>query len=264
MNKSIYKVTAMDCSAEEQMVRMQLEPLPQVERLDFDLPARQLTVYHRDVVTPVTQALHQLKLGDQLLTTETAELPAVDDDSAQQKKILWWVLGINAGFFLVEMVFGLISGSMGLIADSLDMLADAFVYALSLLAVGAVAARKKQIAGYSGYIQIGLAVLGFVEVLRRFIGYGEVPDFKVMIIVASLALVGNAVCLWLIQKTKRGEAHMEASYIFTSNDIIINFGVILSGVLVYLTATRWPDLVVGSIVFAVVLRGAFRILKLAK
>ena len=144
------------------------------------------------------------------------------------------------------------------------MLADAFVYALSLLAVGAVAARKKQIAGYSGYIQIGLAVLGFVEVLRRFIGYGEVPDFKVMIIVASLALVGNAVCLWLIQKTKRGEAHMEASYIFTSNDIIINFGVILSGVLVYLSATSWPDLIVGSIVFAVVLRGAFRILQLAK
>jgi Co/Zn/Cd efflux system component len=85
-----------------------------------------------------------------------------------------------------------------------------------------------------------------------------------MIIVASLALVGNAVCLWLIQKTKRGEAHMEASYIFTSNDIIINFGVIVSGVLVYLTATRWPDLIVGSIVFAVVLRGAFRILKLSK
>ncbi len=264
MNKSIYKVTAMNCSTEEQMVRMQLEPLPQVERLDFDLPARQLTVYHSDVVTPVTEALHQLKLGDQLLTTEAAELPAVDDDSAQQKRILWWVLGINAGFFLVEMVFGLISGSMGLIADSLDMLADAFVYALSLLAVGAVAARKKQIAGYSGYIQIGLAVIGFAEVIRRFVGYGEVPDFKVMIIVASLALVGNAVCLWLIQKTKRGEAHMEASYIFTSNDIIINFGVILSGVLVYLTATRWPDLIVGSIVFAVVLRGAFRILKLSK
>ncbi|MGB3546241.1 MAG: cation diffusion facilitator family transporter [Saprospiraceae bacterium] len=264
MNKSIYKVTAMNCSTEEQMVRMQLEPLPQVERLDFDLPARQLTVYHSDEVTPVTKALHQLKLGDQLLTTEAAELPAVDNDSAQQKRILWWVLGINAGFFLVEMVFGLISGSMGLIADSLDMLADAFVYALSLLAVGAVAARKKQIAGYSGYIQIGLAVIGFAEVIRRFVGYGEVPDFKVMIIVASLALVGNAVCLWLIQKTKRGEAHMEASYIFTSNDIIINFGVILSGVLVYLTATRWPDLIVGSIVFAVVLRGAFRILKLSK
>ncbi len=264
MNKSIYKVTAMDCSAEEQMVRMQLEPLHQVERLDFDLPARQLTVYHRGEAESVTEALHALRLSDQLLTTEVSELPVMDSDHAQQKRILWWVLGINAGFFILEMTFGLLSGSMGLVADSLDMLADAFVYALSLWAVGAVVSRKKRIAGYSGYIQMGLAIMGFAEVLRRFIGYGEIPEFRTMIIVASLALVGNAISLWLIQKTSRGEAHMEASYIFTSNDIVINFGVIISGVLVYLTATRWPDLIVGSIVFAVVLRGAVRILKLAK
>ncbi len=255
----------MDCSAEEQMVRMKLEPLSQIERLSFDLPARSLVVYHQNEVDPIQESLGSLGLGEALIKTEIAELPLrANEDDRQQKRILWWVLGINAAFFVLEMVFGLISGSMGLIADSLDMLADAFVYALSLLVVGAAAARKKQIAGYSGYIQIGLAVLGFIEVLRRFLGYGEVPDFKVMIIIAALALIGNAICLWLIQRTKRDEAHMEASYIFTSNDIIINFGVILSGVLVYLTATRWPDLVVGSIVFAVVLRGAFRILKLAK
>lgn len=264
VNKSIYKITAMDCSAEEQMIRMQLEPLHQVEQLDFDLPARLLTVYHRNEAGSVTEAIHALRLGDQLLSTNTAELPATPSSHAQQKSILWWILGINAGFFILEMTFGLLSGSMGLIADSLDMLADAFVYALSLWAVGTVASRKKRIAGYSGYIQIGLAVLGFAEVLRRFIGYGEVPEFRTMVIVASLALAGNVICLWLIQKTKRGEAHMEASYIFTSNDIIINFGVIISGLLVYLTATRWPDLIVGSIVFAVVLRGAVRILKLAK
>lgn len=244
---------------------MKLEPLSQVERLSFDLPARSLVVYHRDEAGPIEKSLSELGLGESLLSTEAADLPFQnDEDDRQQKRILWWVLGINAAFFVVEMAFGLISGSMGLVADSLDMLADALVYALSLLVVGAAVARKKQIAGYSGYLQMGLAVLGFVEVVRRFLGYGEVPDFKIMIIVAALALVGNAICLWLIQQTKRGEAHMEASYIFTSNDIIINLGVILSGILVYLTATRWPDLVVGGIVFTVVLRGAFRILKLAK
>ncbi|SEQ57188.1 cation transporter [Neolewinella agarilytica] len=265
MNKSTFKVTAMDCSAEEQMIRMKLEPLSQVERLDFDLPARKLVVYHRNEAAPLAKSLGELGLGGSLLTTEAADLPLHNnEDDAQQKRILWWVLGINAAFFVVEMAFGLISGSMGLVADSLDMLADALVYALSLLAVGAAVARKKQIAGYSGYLQLGLAIMGFAEVIRRFLGYGEVPDFKVMIVVAALAMIGNAVCLWLIQQTKRGEAHMEASYIFTSNDIIINFGVIISGVLVYLTATRWPDLIVGSIVFAIVLRGAFRILKLSK
>jgi Co/Zn/Cd efflux system component len=34
---------------------------------------------------------------------------------------------------------------MGLVADSLDMLADAFVYGLSLFAVGAAVSRKKRV-----------------------------------------------------------------------------------------------------------------------
>lgn len=257
----------MDCSAEEQMVRMQLASLAQVEQLSFDLPARSLVVYHLDDPRPITEALGALNLGARYLETEMVDgLPArpEQEEEREQRRVLWWVLGINAAFFVLEFTFGLISGSLGLLADSLDMLADASVYGMSLVAVGQVVARKKQIAGYSGYIQLGLAALGFGEVLRRFFSYGETPDFMVMIVVAALALIGNAVCLWLIQKSKRGEAHMEASYIFTSNDIIINAGVILSGILVYLTATRWPDLIIGAIVFVVVLRGALRILKLAR
>lgn len=86
-----------------------------------------------------------------------------------------------------------------------------------------------------------------------------------MIIVSVLALFANMFCLILLQKSKsKEEAHMQASMIFTSNDIIINLGVILAGVLVYVTDTRFPDLLVGTIVFALVLQGALRILKLSK
>ena len=153
---------------------------------------------------------------------------------------------------------------MGLIADSLDMLADAIVYALSLLAVGAAVSRKKKVAGISGYFQMALAVLGFFEVIRRFVGYGEIPVFQTMIIVSALALVGNGISLYLIYKAKSEDAHMKASWIFTSNDIIVNLGVIVAGVLVYATNSRYPDLIIGSIVFLVVIRGAIRILKLSK
>lgn len=52
--------------------------------------------------------------------------------------------GWNIAFFLIEMSTGIISRSMGLVADSLDMLADALVYGMSLMAVGAVVARKKR------------------------------------------------------------------------------------------------------------------------
>ena len=60
------------------------------------------------------------------------------------------------------------------------------------------------------------------------------------------------------------EAHMKASMIFTSNDVIINTGVIVAGVLVLLTQSKYPDLIIGAIVFLIVVRGAFRILKLGK
>ena len=153
-----------------------------------------------------------------------------------QRKLLWTVLAINFSFFFVEMTTGLISRSMGLVADSLDMLADAFVYAVSLLAVGGTAARKKGIAQLAGYFQIVLAGAGFVEVLRRFFGGEAMPDFWTMIVVSVLAFVANAACLYLLQKSKSEEAHMQATIIFTSNDVVINLGVVAAGVLV-----NWLD-----------------------
>jgi len=57
---------------------------------------------------------------------------------------------------------------------------------------------------------------------------------------------------------------MQATMIFTSNDIIINTGVILAGVLVLLSQSKYPDLIIGTIVFLIVVRGAFRILQLGK
>ena len=93
----------------------------------------------------------------------------------------------------------------------------------------------------------------------------ELPNFSTMILVSIFALIANGLCLYLLQKSKsKEEAHMQASLIFTSNDVIINLGVIVAGILVYVTNTRFPDLVIGSIVFVLVLRGAMRILKLGR
>ena len=263
MNKSTFKITQMDCASEEQMIRMKLQVFEKVKHLDFDLPNRKLVVYHQGEIHPIHRAIHQLNLNDRLLETiETEEV--LSRKETHERTILWWVLGINFGFFLLEMTYGWLANSMGLIADSLDMLADAIVYGLSLIVVGAAVSRKKKIAGISGYFQMALAVLGFFEVIRRFIGYGEIPIFQTMIIVSALALVGNGISLYLIYKAKSEEAHMKASWIFTSNDIIVNLGVIVAGVLVYFTNSRFPDLIIGSIVFLVVIRGAIRIMKLAK
>lgn len=183
-------------------------------------------------------------------------------DTILHRKHLSIVLIINFSFFVIEIIAGIISNSMGLIADSLDMLADAFVYGLSLFVVGKALVHKQRVAKFSGFIQLALVITGFIEILRRVIGKGEVPDYTVMIIISMLALMANIASLYVLQKSKSNEVHIRASMICTSNDVIANAGVIVAGVLVLLLHSNIPDLVIGAIVFTIVLKGSVRILQL--
>ena len=256
----------MDCPSEEQMIRMKLADLTNINSLDFDIPNRQLTVFHTENHDQIFQRLDNLKFDTSLIDSVSADnYIATTDNTDREKKLLWQVLAINFFFFALELTTGFISNSMGLVADSLDMLADSIVYGLALLAVGGTMIRKKNIVAKSaGYFQLTLAVFGFIEVIRRFVGTETIPAFQTMIIISILALIGNGLCLYLLQKSKSKEAHMQASMIFTSNDVIVNLGVIVAGGLVYLTNSKYPDLIVGTIVFFIVGQGAFKILKLSK
>lgn len=264
MNKTIFKITKMDCPSEENLIRMKLDGISGIKNLDFDITNRKLTVFHDGQTDQIEKSIIDLKLGGKKIITEQTDQKNFNENT-NQKKLLWIVLAINFAFFLIEMTTGLISKSMGLVADSLDMLADSFVYGISLFAVGGTLTKKKRIAKIAGYFQIILAALGFLEILRRFLGNEKLPDFSTMIVISVFALIANAFCLYLLQKSKSKEdAHMQASMIFTSNDVIINLGVIIAGLLVLWLDSGLPDLVIGAIVFVLVVQGAIRILKLGK
>ena len=267
MNRTRYHVEKMDCAAEERLVRMALDAVEGVGPLRFDLPARRLDVVHEGDQTSVTEALAGLGLGAREVEHGPADEGDLRAEPGSERGPLWIALAINAAFFVGELTAGLISGSMGLVADSLDMLADALVYGLSLLAVGGTVLRKKRLARWSGYLQASLAVFGLVEVVRRFLTAEAPPDVPTMLVVAALALVGNVATLLVLRKARgegEAEAHVEASWIFTSNDIKVNGLVIGSALVVWATASPIPDLVAGALIFAVVANGARRILALSR
>ncbi|MEM1119320.1 MAG: cation transporter, partial [Bacteroidota bacterium] len=249
MQKSSFRITEMDCPSEENLIRMKLGDLEGIKHLDFDIPNRSLVVFHKGDITLVETTLGELNLGATLLHSEISTKTEFSTNH-NQRMLLWTVLLINFAFFVIEMTTGWLSKSMGLVADSLDMLADALVYGLSLYAVGGTVAKKKNVAKMAGYFQIVLAAIGLLEVLRRFFGAAQMPDFLTMIIVSILALTANGICLYLLQKSKnKEEAHIQASAIFTSNDIIINLGVIAAALLVNWFNSPLPDLLIGIIVF---------------
>ena len=261
---SKFNVPKMDCPCEENKIRVKLGSSPLVGRLDFDLAERTLVVIHHGEVKSIQEQLETLNLGAKLTASSLCDEAKSETTSKVQRRVLCWVLVINFLCFIIEATTGIISQSMGLVADSLDMLADALVYGMSLMAVGTTIARQQKVAKLSGYLQISLAVLGLIEVIKRFMGLETPPDFLVMIVISFIALIANTASLWLLQRTKSKEAHIQASVIFSANDVIVNIGVIVAGLLVGLLNSNAPDLIIGIIVFLIVIRGAIRILKLSK
>ncbi|ENW16385.1 Cobalt-zinc-cadmium resistance protein CzcD [Acinetobacter haemolyticus CIP 64.3 = MTCC 9819] len=259
---STFLIPKMDCSAEEQMVRMALSPVNEVKGLTFDLPNRKLKVFHNDGLNEITSKLEALGFGAKLESTAASvgEMPEKADTS-EQAKVLKILLAINAALFVIEFISGLIAASTGLIADSLDMFADAAVYGIALYAVGKTAKYQVKAAHFAGWIQLFLAITVIVDVIRRFI-LGSEPESLLMIVIGFFALIANVACLYLISGHKDGGAHMKASWIFSANDVIVNLGVIIAGFLVALTGSAYPDLIIGIIVSLFVLNGARKILAL--
>lgn len=265
---SEFVVPRMDCPAEERMIRMALDGIEPSVALAFDIPNRKLTVTHSGNIGVIQGRLELLGLGARLDETRVIQAEAfsralmdADSGSATESAVLKWLLGINGLMFLVELSVGWLAQSTGLIADSLDMFADAAIYGVALYAVGHSPRMKLRAAHASGWLQMLLALGTLAEVLRRFV-FGSEPVSSLMMGIGFLALVANVACLWLIHGHKDGGAHMKASWIFSANDVIANVGVILAGVLVAWTGSRYPDLVIGLVIGLIVLNGARRILSI--
>ncbi|MGB1125726.1 MAG: cation transporter [Phycisphaeraceae bacterium] len=182
-----------------------------------------------------------------------------EDVSSLERRALLILLCINGVMFFGEAVIGWLAESTGLLADSLDMLADALVYGIALSAVGRGQKRQSTAATTSGVLQIALGLGVLFEVARRAI-YGSEPVSGLMMGMGLVALIANVACLVILAKHRDGGAHMRASWIFSTNDVIANTGVILSGVLVLLLGSAVPDLVIGTLISVVVVRGGFKIL----
>jgi len=176
-----------------------------------------------------------------------------------QKSVLISLLAINGFMFIFEISLGWYAQSTGLIADSIDMLADAIVYGIGLYAIGKSLQHKANAALMSGWFQVALGSMILIDISRR-VFMGSEPVSVLMMGVGVIALIANIYCLRLIDKHKDGEVHMRASWIFSKNDVIANTGVILGGLLVWLLDSRWPDLLIGTLIALVIFNGARHII----
>jgi cobalt-zinc-cadmium efflux system protein len=162
-----------------------------------------------------------------------------------------------AAFFCVELVVGLVSGSLALVSDAGHMAAD--VVALGAALVATRIATRPDGTGrrtYGSYraevfasgltvlIMLGVSVYVVAEAVRRL---GEAVDVASapLLVVGTIGLVVNLVCLALLHGGAQESLNVKGAYLEVMADAAGSVGVLVAGVLVALTGAGWWDTVVA-------------------
>ena len=184
----------------------------------------------------------------------------VDVGSPEKRKTLWVVLWLNVAIAIGFFAVGYFADSNALLANGLDNSSDAIVYALSLLALTRSRTWKRGAARFSGIMLLVFSAGVIFDAYRRFVE-GSDPGGMLMMAMAFVAGLVNLYCLRLLQKMENKDVNMRAATTFSFNDFISNGGIIIAGIIVMLTGTNWPDLVVGIAVACIALYGGIEILR---
>ena len=172
-------------------------------------------------------------------------------------------------FFAVELVFGLLSGSLALLSDAGHMAADVLTLG-TVLAATRIAGRpdttgKRTYGSYraeifaSGFavlVMMGTAAYIVVEALGRI---GEAPEVRVgpMLVVGGIGLAVNLVALRLLRAGAGESLGVKGAYLEVVADTAGSVGVVLAGVLVAATGRAlWDTGAALAIGLFVVVRAA--------
>jgi len=183
--------------------------------------------------------------------------------SSGYRRALWIVVLLNVVYGAIELFGGFLANSQALKADALDFLGDGSITFLGLLAIGWSLIWRAKSALIQG---VFLGLLGcWVLVSTVMKALTDTPvEAGLMGAFAFVALIVNLVAVVPLLPYKDGDANMRAVWLFSRNDAIGNVLVIIAAVLVALTSTRWPDLVVAGMIAGLFIHSAWAIIREAK
>jgi cation diffusion facilitator family transporter len=176
-----------------------------------------------------------------------------------QRKILVIVLAVNAAFFILEFVAGIVAQSTALLGDSLDMLGDALVYSFSLYVLRKSEKWRAAAVLLKGGIMAAFGVAVFAEAFYKLVN-PALPESGTMGIVGTAVLLANLVCFFLLYRHRSDDLNMRSTWLCSRNDIIANVSVLAAAAAVNIFKSHWPDLLIGASIATLFLKSAFTVL----
>ncbi|MDR6201237.1 cobalt-zinc-cadmium efflux system protein [Microbacterium sp. SORGH_AS428] len=200
--------------------------------------------------------------------------PASGVRGGSNRRLLAISLGITSTVFVVQVVGAILSGSLALLADAAHMLTDAAALVIALIA-SAVAARPandRRTFGYqraevfgalaNGVILLGLSLWVGVEAVTRLINPAEAEVAGgLMLGVAAVGLIANAVAMWLLGAAQRTSINVRGAYLEVLGDLLGSVAVIVAAVVILLTGWLPADAIASLLIAAMIVPRAIGLLR---
>ena len=162
--------------------------------------------------------------------------------------------------FIAIALAALYGKSTALLSDSLDNLGDALTYGLSLYAVSKGTATKARVALFKGALIFAAASLVIAQIIYRLIN-PVLPSYEIMSIFSIAGLVANGLCLYLLWRHRNEDINMSSVFECSRNDIASNLSVILAAIGVWVFNSGIPDIIIATLLAALLLNSSVRVIK---
>ena len=171
----------------------------------------------------------------------------------------------------LEVVGGIVSGSLALLADAGHMLSDAGALALTLFALR-VARRRATAERTYGYYRaeilaalangatlVAIAIYIFVEAFERFRDPPQVQG-PLMLAVACGGLLVNGAGLWILRRGREGNLNVRGAWLHVLTDALGSIQAIVAGALIWAFAWNWIDPVASVLIGLLVIYSSWSLI----
>jgi len=182
------------------------------------------------------------------------------------------VLTITASVLVAEVVGAIVTGSLALLADAAHLLTDAAGLAIALLAAHLITrpATSRRTWGFQraetlaaaaqALLLLGVGSYVFVEAIRRLFEPPEVASLG-MLVFGIVGLIGNAICLTILVRSRTGNLNLRAAFLEVLNDALGSVAVVVAAIVIATTGWTRADAVVSLLIAVLIVPRTLSLLR---
>ncbi|MDP9479988.1 MAG: cation diffusion facilitator family transporter [Actinomycetota bacterium] len=190
----------------------------------------------------------------------------------EDRRALAVVLVLTAGFTAIEVVGGLLTGSLALLADAGHMLSDNLSLGLALFAawLAGKPATPERSFGYrraeilaalaNGVALVAISIWVFVEAFSRLREPTEVLGTP-MLAVATLGLLVNVAGAFILSRSGGESLNVEGAMRHVIADALGSVGAMAAAGVIILTGWRYADPLISTAIGLLILASSWRLLR---